>query len=167
MKRIILVIAISILTINSAFSEIKLSLGVMSGTKSKIDYKSDASINGGFNTKLKLDIAENVFLSSGFSYYLPYKYNHRGDNYTFYNSVVNADLNYYFLDNGEIVLYGLGGINMDMLSSKSEIDGTEMKSSSSKYDFEFGVGIQIEACYAEIKMDRNKEQIQIFSRIHY
>lgn len=162
MKRVLLVIAISILTINSAFSEIKLGVGIMTGTKSKIDYKNDASINGGFNTKLKLDLFDNLFLSSGFSYHLPYKYNSRGDNYTFYNSVINADLNYNFLDNGEIVLYGLGGLNLDLLSSKSVINGAEMKQSSSKYNLEFGVGMRIEICYAEIKLDQNKEQIQIF-----
>ncbi len=162
MKKHLIILAALLFITNAAFSRIQFGISTMAGTKSKTDYKNETSINGGFNTRLKIDLFNNIFLSSGFSYYLPYKYNFKGDNYTFYNSVLNADLNYNFLDNGEIVLYGLGGINLDMLNSKSIIHSEEFKQSESSYDLEFGVGIRIEICYAEIKFDNNKEQIQIF-----
>ena len=162
MKKHLLPFVVFLLIANTAFSQIQFGVGVMAGTKSKVDFKQAKSVNGGFHTRALINLTDQIFVSSGFSYYLPYKYNSRGINYTYNNMAVNADINYNFVDNGEVILYGLGGINLDLKSSKFKEDGVDMNPRESKYDFEFGAGIRIECCFAEIKFDQNKEQIQIF-----
>ncbi len=163
MKKSLFLFVVLMFIANTAFSKVQLGLGIMAGTKSKVDYKQARSVNGGFHSRVLLDLTDQIFISSGFSYYLPYKYNYQRRNNTFNNVGFNADLNYNLLDNGEIILYGLGGANLDLKSSKYTENGEVIKNpSESKYGFEFGAGIRIECCFAEVKFDQNKKQIQIF-----
>jgi hypothetical protein len=163
MKKALLLFVILLLIGSTAFTQVQMGVGIMAGTKSKVDFKQDRSVNGGFHARALLDLSDQIFVTSGFSYYLPYKYNYHRKNNTFNNMGFNADLNYNLIDNGEIILYGLGGINLDLKSSKYVENGEVIKNPhESKYDFEFGAGIRIECCFAEIKFDHNKDQIQIF-----
>jgi hypothetical protein len=162
MRKIFLILATFLFVGNTAFSKVEIGVGLMAGTKTKIDYRGEKSVNGGFHSRAKLNLTENLFVIGGYSYYLPYKFNNRGINYVNNNMVFNADMNLNFIDNGEVIVYGLGGLNMDLASSKYMIDQEQMKRSDSTIDYEFGFGIRIEICYAEIKFDNNKDQIQIF-----
>ncbi len=166
MKKSLLIITVFLLAWNTSFSEVQFGVGFLSSTKAKIDYKGDKSVNLGFHSRILIGQPRNFFFTGGYTYYLPCKYNTKGTNVILNDMAANADINYNFVDNGEIRLYCLGGMNMDISQLKSRDDDTKVDDKNAMYDIELGVGIRIERGFAEIKYDNNKAQMQVFIALY-
>ena len=70
--------------------------------------------------------------------------------------VINADVNYYFFDDGDFMLYGLGGINYGALMVKLDETGEPvLRYTHTHFDIEFGLGARMENLFGELRWDNS------------
>lgn len=95
--------------------------------------------NVGIGVDAEFPIIENLSLSPSFIYYLPK--DDYGVSLNWWE--LNADANYYFVDNESIGFYGLGGLNYTHVSfdfDGSAWGGSSMESSDGRFGLNLGAG---------------------------
>lgn len=155
MKKTILIIAV-LLIAGSTFSQVQFGVGVVAGTELKFNENGDPQMNFGAHARGLFEISDEMFLTGGLSYFLPYKLKYTGIESTLTFMVLNADINYYFLDDGDFMLYGLGGINYGIAMTKLDETGEPiLRNTHTHVDFEFGVGARTENLFGELRWDNS------------
>ncbi len=156
--------AISIMAVSTAFSQIEFGIGTTAGTKLKLNDKGETQMNIGINGRGLFELSDQFFLSGGYTFFLTYSFDNNIGNYTIehnYNyALINADLNYYFLDEIDFLIYGMGGLNYGMTRIKIKQSGLpDIKDTEGHFDFELGAGIRIESLFGEIKYNNAHENL--------
>lgn len=155
MKKTLLIIAICFIATTTAFSQVQFGFGVTAATKAKINDTFEETVNFGANARLLWNFSEKFALTGGFSYFLPFDVTMLGVEVTTNVMVFNADAVYYFMDENDVKVYGLGGMNYASVRAKSMgISATE-----SEVSWEAGGGVMFGNFFIEAKYDGNFEQI--------
>lgn len=155
MKKTLLIIAICLIATATAFSQVQFGVGVTAGTKAKINDSFEETVNFGANARVLWEFSESFALTGGFSYFLPFDVTSFGVEVTTNVMVLNADAVYYLMDENDIKVYGLGGLNYTSVKAKSgSVSNTE-----SEVSWEAGGGVLFSNFFIEAKYDGNLEQI--------
>ncbi len=165
MKKTLLIFTI-LLIAGTTFSQVQFGVGAVAGTKLKYNDNGDASINFGAHARGLFEISDEIFLTGGLSYFLPYTVKSSFSGYsieqTLSYALINADVNYYFMDNVDFMLYGIGGINYGLAMVKMKETGEpDISDTQTHFDFEFGVGIRTETLFGEIRYDNSNENLML------
>ncbi len=167
MKKTLLIIAVFLIASSSAFSQVDFGVGAVLGTKATVDENANAKMNFGLHARAMLELTDEIFFTGGFSFYLPKKFSYPGVETTINYMVLNADVNYYFLDDGDFAFYGLAGINYGFLHTVLKEDGEpNLTASNGHFDFEIGAGVRYDVYFAELKYDGSNNHIQVFIGIY-
>ena len=161
MRRIILAIAVILLTSTSVFSQLEFGLGATVATESGIkDAINDQKANYGINFRAKLDFPILFGVQAGFSYYLPTTGIDGAEQNTVTNMQANVDLIYYFIKIANTKVYALGGFNYSYYRIKEKgILSSNSVDNEFKQGFELGAGVVFGKIFLEAKYD--------FSKINY
>lgn len=155
MKKTLFIFTVLLITISAAFSqEIKFGAGAALGSKAGVS-ESGTKMNFGLHARGVYGFSDELAFTGGFSYFLPTTV---GDA-TFNLMAFNVDVMYYLMDDGDMKLYGLGGLNLAL----SKTNGF----SSSGTSFEVGGGAEFGKFFAELKYDANMKQIQAFVGMYF
>jgi len=155
MKKTLLIIAVCLIATITAFSQVQFGAGVTAGTKAKINDTAEETVNFGVNARVLWDFSEKFALTGGFSYFLPFDVTMLGVEVTTNVMVFNADAVYYFMDDNDVKVYGLGGVNLASVKAKAgNVSETE-----SEVSWEAGGGVMFSKFFIEAKYDGNLEQI--------
>ena len=162
MKKLLLITAVLLIAGGTAFSQVQFGVGAIAGTKLKYNDNGDASINFGAHARGLFEISDEIFATAGLSYFLPYKVSSSYGSYTIEQTLnfatLNADINYYFMDNGDFMLYGLGGVNYGLAMVKMKETGEpDISDTEGHFDFEVGVGARTEKLFGELRYDNSNE----------
>jgi len=156
MKKTLLIIAVCLIATSAAFSqEFKFGVGGVVGTKSGIKETGEFKMNFGANARVLYDFSEKFAITGGFTYFLPSKVTHAGEEMKLNIMALNADAVYYLMDDNNVKVYGLGGVNW--ASAKVSFMGADV--TTSEFSWEAGAGVMFSNFFIEAKYDGNMEQI--------
>lgn len=155
MKKTLLIIAVCLIATTTAFSQVQFGLGATAGSKAKINDTFEETLNFGVNARVLWDFSDAFALTGGFSYFLPFDVTMLGVEVTTNVMVFNADAVYYFMDENDIKVYGLGGLNYAFIKAKSG----NVSETDSDLGWEAGGGVMFSNFFIEAKYDGNMEQI--------
>jgi len=155
MKKTLLIIAVCLIATSTAFSQVKFGVGGVVGTKSGIKETGEFKMNFGANARLLYDFSEKFALTGGFTYFLPSKVDVGATELKLNIMALNADAVYYLMDDNNVKVYGLGGVNW--ASAKVEAAGISV--TNSEFSWEAGAGVMFSNFFIEAKYDANMEQI--------
>jgi len=159
MKKTLLIIAVLLITSSAAFSqEFKFGAGAVIGSKSGIS-ETGTKMNFGLHARGVYGISDQFALTAGFSYFLPSKV----DPVKLTLMGFNADAMYYFMDDNDMKIYGLGGMNIAF----AKVSGGGFEASTNDVSFELGAGVEFGKFFVELKYDGNGEQIEGFVGMYF
>jgi len=160
MKKTFLFIAVLLITFSTnAFSQdIKFGAGAVIGSKAGIS-EDGTKMNFGVHARGLYNLSDEFAITGGFSYFLPSKV----DPAKLTLMAFNADAMYYFMDDGDMKIYGLAGLNMAF----AKISGGAFDVSTNDVSFEVGAGVEFGDFFVELKYDGNMEQIQGFVGMYF
>ncbi len=163
MKKTILIIVV-LLIAGSSFSQVQFGVGAVAGTKLKYNDEGNAQMNFGAHARGLFEISDEMFLTGGFSLFMPYTVSSAFSNYsieqTLTYALIQADLNYYFLDEVDFMLYGIGGVNYGLAMVKMKETGEpNISDTHTHFDFEFGIGARTETLFGEFRYDNSNENL--------
>lgn len=121
------------------------NIGLMFGFGSEIDRFAIGAIG-------EFSIMDNLSISPNFLFYFPEKYHYITNNFW----EVNGNINYYFINNESMGVYGLGGLNYTHASVKADFMGISDSDSEGKFGANLGGGFKYHlsnkfAPFAELK----------------
>ncbi|SDI08527.1 outer membrane protein [Winogradskyella thalassocola] len=135
MKKINLIIATTLFSITfsiGAFAQTETKIGALIGYGTEIE-------NIGIGANAEFPIMEKLTISPSFIYYLPK--DESGIKINWFE--VNANANYYFLDEENIDVYGIAGLNYSSIKVKYENSfglGGDFSSSDGRIGLNLGAG---------------------------
>ncbi|MBC35755.1 MAG: hypothetical protein CL663_06930 [Bacteroidetes bacterium] len=156
MKKILLALAVVLLTAGYSYSQVNFGLGAVAGTQSGIKTIDTENLNFGLHARLAVDLTNELGIIGGATYYLP------ADNDILGGSVerdlfqFNADLTYNVLNEGPLRLYGLGGL---VFSSDKRVEVGQNSNTDTEIGWEAGGGVKISRFFAEVKWDNREQQV--------
>lgn len=166
MKKLLLVALVMLMASTAAFSQdIYFGIGGAAGTKSGLNDNLEAKVNFGVHARVFVDFSESLGLVGGLTYFMPTTINVLGTgveakmNYM----QLNADALYYLVNDENMQLYGLAGINYGM--AKVKVGDLEEKTNGLNY--EFGAGAKIGKIFIEAKYEGGEKQIIAMIGIYF
>ena len=145
MKKTLLIIAVFLIASTSAFSQFQFGVGGAAGTKAGFD--DDGALAFGFGPHVRgvYTISDDFALVGGVTYYLPKKI---GD-VSLNQFVFNVDLNYNFINDGDMKAYFLGGASYN--SFKIAAGGASV--TFSEFGYHAGAGVVFDKFFIEGKYE--------------
>jgi len=101
------------------------------------------------------DFSEKFALTGGFTYFLPSKVDVGTTELKLNIMALNADAVYYLMDDNDVKVYGLGGVNW----ASAKVTAAGISVTDSEFSWEAGAGIMFSNFFIEAKYDANMEQI--------
>lgn len=149
MKKLLLIIAVLLITSGTAFSQFSWGVGGGVGTKAAFDnslfyYK----VGVGVHARGIYDLSETTTLQAGFTYYLPTKISTASVN----QMVLNMDFNYNFVSEEDMKVYALGGMNY----TGFHVEAGSSEGNSYGAGFHAGLGLRQEHFFVEARYEFKK-----------
>lgn len=165
MKKTLIIATLLLIIGHAGFSQVKFGLGAVVGTKSgweidesapvSADLVTNLKLNYGINARVLWEFNDKISFVGGLTYFLPTKITSDDQEINYYNMVVSANAHYNILKKDKLKLYGLGGFNFSLISTRINIRGL----TEAGFGYEFGAGAQFGKLFLEGKYDGNLDQI--------
>ena len=153
MKKILMALAVVLLTAGYSYSQVNFGLGAVAGTQSGIKTIDTEKLNFGIHARINVELTNELGIIGGASYYLPSE----NETLSLKKDLIqfNADLTYSILNEGPLRIYGLGGL---VFSSDKETNAG-VGNTDTEIGWEAGGGMKISRFFAEVKWDNREQQV--------
>ncbi len=128
MKKVLLLVVIAFGIIFSANAQFRVGGGIAAGSNISMDDDGDGKFGFGIQVRGEYDFTDKISAAAGFNYYFP----DVPEGFDFKLNEIFAQGHYYFLDNGDMKIYGLAGlsyimwdVSYEIMGYSSSADGTE------------------------------------------
>src|ERR1035437_516171 len=152
-KRIVLLVVLISSVAISTSAQLSFGAGAVLGTNAGI-----GSIGFGVNARVNYAL-EKFDLSGGVTYFIPSISSVLG--ITTSPGEINADAHYSFLKQDDIAVYGLGGLNLTLLTASASDGGHSIPNSAVGLGLDLGVGATYKKFFAETKYDTSLAQLAL------